>query len=202
MPRLIELMGADYPELAKSKNKICEILTLEEENFFKTLKRGGNLLFEIIKDSKKTDKKEISGENAFKLKDTYGFPLDEIMVIAKDENLEVDLNKFNDLEEEAKEKSKKARKVKSEILDTSKKIYKDLLEKFSKTEFIGYDRHTASGKILAIIKDGKLVNKIVKGDIAEIILDKTIFYAEKGGQEADFGSLEIENVGNVSVYLK
>jgi len=109
LPTLIETMGDDYQELKTSKSRIAEIITSEEESFMRTLQRGGNILNGIIEDSKK-QKNTISGDDAFKLKDTYGFPIEDILLIAKDANLKVDIKRYNILEQEAKNRSRKAHK--------------------------------------------------------------------------------------------
>jgi alanyl-tRNA synthetase len=108
LPRLVSLMGDDYPELKTAQNRIGELLTQEEESFLRTLKRGGNILSAIITDAKKRPHKEITGDEAFKLKDTYGLPIEEVMLIAKDSHLSVNLDAYQLLEEQAREKSKAA----------------------------------------------------------------------------------------------
>ena len=110
-PTLLASMS-DYSELATSQSKICEVLTLEEEQFFRTLKRGGNILTNILETSK-----HISGEDAFKLKDTYGFPIEEILLIAKDNHLDVHLEAYELLEAEAKERSRTAQTKHAEEAD-------------------------------------------------------------------------------------
>ena len=103
LPELVRFMGPDYPELVQSQSRIAEILTLEEEAFLRTLRRGGNLLNQVLEGARA--KGVIPGDEAFKLKDTYGLPLEEILLIAKDSNLAVDLARYKVLEEEAREKS-------------------------------------------------------------------------------------------------
>nr|NGX50611.1 Alanine--tRNA ligase [Chlamydiota bacterium] len=108
LPRLVELMGGDFHELKSAKNQISEILTIEEEGFLRTLKRGGNILNTIIQEAEKSSRKEISGKDAFKLKDTYGFPLEEILLIAKDSDLTVNLDAYEILDSEARDRSRRA----------------------------------------------------------------------------------------------
>ncbi len=108
LPRLVKEMGEDYPELKSAEARIAEVLTLEEENFIRTLKRGGNILSSVIDQARQSAQHQISGEEAFKLKDTYGFPLEEILLIAKDTGLEVNLDQFQILEKTAREKSRSA----------------------------------------------------------------------------------------------
>lgn len=183
MPRLIGLMGEDYPELISSKHRIEEILTIEEETFIKTLERGGTLLNKIIENTK--DK--ISGDDAFKLKDTYGFPLEEILLIAKDNHLKVDLKKYEKLEEEAKERSKKAHKT--TFQECSENFFKDFSKTHKPTHFVGYDKCSTSSKILAIVVNNNFSDEIQEGQEGMIILDTTPFYAEMGGQIGDTGTI-------------
>ena len=183
VPTLVEQMGEDYPELKVSQKRIEEILTVEEEAFFKTLKRGGNILNQIMERSKK----EISGEDAFKLKDTYGFPLEEIMLIAKDAGLEVNIEHFELLEHKAKELSKKAHVSHSQVAGENQ--YKEFVEKHGTSSFVGYEEIEAKGSIIGIVRDGTFVERLEEGQKGDIILDSTPFYAEKGGQVGDKGEL-------------
>lgn len=187
VPSLIETMGEDYPELKSAKLRIEEILTIEEENFITTLKRGGNLLQSIIQKSKD----EISAEDAFKLKDTYGFPLEEVMLIAKDAELKLDLAKINRLEEEAKEKSRQSSKQLSQQFE--KNFFSDFSQTHGATLFTGYKKLSSRSKILAIVVDGEFKDEIKEGEKGLVILDKTPFYAEKGGQIGDSGAIFSKN---------
>jgi alanyl-tRNA synthetase len=183
LPRLVEQMGEDFPELREGQARIAEILTLEEEAFIRTLTRGGQLLGQVIERSHKTAQK-ISGEDAFKLKDTYGFPLEEILLIAKDENLSVDLARYESLEEEAKEKSRKAHKTAAQSFD------QNFFSQMPKTVFEGYQKTESDAHLLGIVIDGKFVDEIHPGQEGILLLDKSPFYAEKGGQVGDTGAIE------------
>ncbi|MDN3505341.1 MAG: alanine--tRNA ligase [Rhabdochlamydiaceae bacterium] len=185
VPVLIECMGDDFPEIKNAKQRICEILTAEEESFFKTLKRGGNILNSIIEKAEK--KKEISGEDAFKLKDTYGFPLEEILLIAKDSGLTVNLEAYELLEHKAKELSKAAHKTHAQTVEDN--LFEEFVEKHGTSDFIGFETLSGEGSILGIVKDGNFVDRLDEGQKGEIILDITPFYAEKGGQVGDKGEL-------------
>lgn len=187
LPRLIDLMGSDYPELVSSQNKIAEILTLEEENFFRTLKRGGNILTQVVEKAQKTPLKQISGEDAFKLKDTYGFPLEEVLLIAKDTGLQVNLDSYQLLEEQAKEKSRAASSQTSE--QATEGLFKDFVQTHGECGFKGYDATSLDSSILAIYHNGKPVESLLEGQEAMILLKDTPFYAEKGGQVGDIGIL-------------
>ena len=188
LPRLVEMMGEDFPELKWAQPRIAEILTLEEEGFLRTLKRGGNILNQIITDAEKAGR--ISGDDAFKLKDTYGLPLEEILLLAKDVHLSVDIQKFEELEHGAKERSRGARKTADQQVEES--IYEKFLEKHGATDFLGYERLTTEALVLGIIKDGKEVTTLYTGETGAILLNQTPFYAEKGGQVGDQGSLSCE----------
>lgn len=183
-PELITTMGSDYPELIKAKDRISELLTIEEEAFLRTLKRGGNILNQIIEKSQKLNN-VISGDDAFKLKDTYGLPLEEIALIAKDSDLSVDQKRYEELEEQAKERSRKVQKQTHQI--ASENIYAEFVQKKGETQFLGYTQTEAQGKIIGIVFNGEFVDKIDSDQEALILLDSTPFYAEKGGQVGDVG---------------
>lgn len=191
LPKLIETMGPDYPELNLSQSRIAEILETEEEAFLRTLKRGGNLLNQIMERAK-SHQGQISGEDAFKLKDTYGLPFDEITLLAKDGGLVVDEVRYCALEKEARERSRSSRK------DIGQMAQESLFEPFAKeqgaTRFFGYDKTSAKGRVLALVKEGQFVDAIAEGDEAIVLLDETPFYAEMGGQVGDTGELTTSNV--------
>ncbi len=181
-PRLVALMSDDFPELKLRQNVIEEILQIEEESFFRTLQRGGNLIRDVMERSEK--EKLISGEDAFKLKDTYGFPLEEILLLAKDAHFTVDLPTYETLEEEAKMRSRQGQKKAAQLVE--KAIFEDL----KKSQFCGYDSCQESGKVVALVKEGQRVNSLSEGDEGLVILDRTPFYAEMGGQVGDTGILQ------------
>ncbi len=187
LPRLIETMGPDYRELISSQARIAEILTLEEEAFIRTLKRGGNILNNIIEQAQKSPQKQITGADAFKLKDTYGFPIEEILLIAKDTGLQVNLDIYQLLEEQAKERSRSAQAV--HIQEVEESLFKNYIETHGSCEFLGYQQTTAEGTVMALVVNGKFVDSIAEGQEGIVILDRTPFYAEKGGQISDIGIL-------------
>ncbi len=186
LPRLIQEMGDDYPELIKAQQPIMEILTLEEEAFIRTLRRGGNMLNQIMERSA-SHQKVISGDDAFKLKDTYGFPLEEIQLLAKDASLAVDIDRFQTLEQEAKERSRSSQKVVHQIAEEN--VFAEYLNEHGPTEFIGYDSLKGNAKITGIWKEGAPVQELHEGEEGMITLSKTPFYAEMGGQVGDTGTL-------------
>lgn len=187
LPRLIETMGPDYHELMTSGARIAEVLTLEEESFIRTLKRGGNILSSVIEHAQKTESKEITGEEAFKLKDTYGFPIEEILLIAKDTGLQVNLDAYQLLENQAKERSRSAQTVHAQ--EVQENLFKNYVEKHGACEFLGFEETSCEGTITGLVVDGKFVDTMKEGDEGMVILDRTVFYAEKGGQSGDTGNL-------------
>lgn len=179
VPTLGKLMPS-YQEVTDAQSRIEEILTLEEESFIRTLQRGGNLLQKVI-DTAQSEKRPILGKEAFKLKDTYGFPIEEILLIAKDQHLSIDLKEFYILEEEAKERSKKSKKAHLQTLSDT------LFSDFAKTPFVGYDTLECETKILKMIQNDQFIDSLDNEGI--LILEKTPFYAEMGGQVGDTGTI-------------
>lgn len=191
LPRLMDTMGDDYPELTKSRTRIEEILTGEEDAFFRTLKRGGNILNQIIEEAE-VNKRKITGEEAFKLKDTYGLPLDEIVLLAKDADLEVNVDRYNELEQEAKERSRRVHKTTQQV--ASENLFAAHAKDFGESKFLGYTEQSAESKVTAIVVEGQFVKQISQDEEGLIILDSTPFYAEKGGQIGDTGTLQAQGV--------
>jgi alanyl-tRNA synthetase len=185
-PTLLASMGADYPELKASQHRIIEILTIEEEAFIRTLRRGGNILNNIIEKAQGQNK-IISGDDAFKLKDTYGFPLEEIALIALDADLVVDTSRYEILEQEAKERSRSVHKTTHQI--ASENLFEDFAKIHGPTTFVGHTDFSTNGTVLALVVDGAFVNEMHAGQEGLVVLDKTPFYAEMGGQVGDQGDL-------------
>lgn len=188
LPRLVSTMGSDYPELKSAESRIAEVLSVEEEAFFRTLKRGGNILSTITTQAKKRPQKEITGEEAFKLKDTYGLPIEEILLIAKDAHLNVNLDAYSILEEKARELSRSAHVTHAQVVEDN--LYKDFLKAHPVTLFTGYQEVAGDAKIIGLLVNGTFVKAISPGQEGQIILDRTPFYAEKGGQVGDTGLIE------------
>ncbi|ANH78690.1 alanine--tRNA ligase [Candidatus Chlamydia sanziniae] len=183
VPSLADAMGEAYPELYNSLSQIQEVITVEEENFFKTLCRGNNLLQQVLKSSLTSGC--ISGENAFKLKDTYGLPIDEIILLAKDYDYHVDLDTFHQLEEQAKQLSKKNAMKSQDALEL---VYNELPVKVF-SEFIGYNDLSCDTFVEVVISEGKQVSSLKEKEAGALILKVTPFYAEKGGQIGDSGEI-------------
>ena len=185
---VIDVMKNAYPELIGNRGFIKGLVKSEEERFIKTLKRGMEIVYQIIKKAKKEGRTEITGEEVFKLYDTYGFPYDLVLDIAKDEGFTVDIAGFQKNLDIQRERARKSWKGQAKEV---KPIYLDLKNRLPATEFVGYQRYEVEdSKILAVIKDDREINGLKEGEIGEIILDKTPFYAEKGGQVGDTGIIE------------
>lgn len=170
---VVENYGEAYPDLVKNKEKIKDTIRKEEERFNKTLDRGYKLLEEFI-----TEKKDIDGESAFKLYDTYGFPLELTKEIAEENNLKVDEDGYKVAMQEQKDRAKAAT---AKISVTGDMKYAELERQVGSTEFVGYTENTSTSKILGFIEGDGFV---------DVVLDKTPFYAECGGQVGDSGIIE------------
>lgn len=182
---LIAIMGGHYKELVENKNFVKEQLTLEEDRFFKTIDLGMSLFNEELANTKEV----FSGETAFKLYDTYGFPLDLTEDMLRDRDLKVDLAKFDELMSAQKTKAKAAWKGSGDA--SNEGDFKQLIEKYGINEFVGYDNVTYKSKIVALLDENfKEVTTLNKNSTGWIMLDKTPFYATSGGQSGDVGALE------------
>lgn len=185
VPTLVAAMGEDYPELTASFERIISLLTQEEEQFFRTLSRGGKLMQGVIEKSTASSSKRISGKDAFLLYDTYGFPQDEILLIAKDHGLSVDLEELELLCREAKERSRSARgSVGQQVQST---LFEKHLEEHPPSTYIGDRILEGEGTITAIFCNGVSVDRARIGDVVDVIIDRSYFYPEKGGQVGDIG---------------
>lgn len=170
-----------YPELREKEEFITKLVKVEEENFSKNIEQGMTLLNNIMDN---LDSETFSGEDAFKLSDTYGFPIDLTKEILADRGFKVDEDRFSQLLAEQKKRARSARKnagADAWISDTTD------LSDISKTEFLGYTNYSNEAKLLAVVKNGERVNAAYEGDEVILILDKTSFYAESGGQVGDTG---------------
>ena len=185
-----ESKGA-YPELEEKKEYIKKVISIEEDRFELTINQGleilGSLTDSLIAEGKKT----LSGEDAFKLYDTYGFPIDLTLEILSEKGLDVDEDAFNDEMNKQRERARAGRNV-GEDAAWSENVYAQL-DKSIVTEFVGYDNAEVDALVKAIVSNGEIVDSITSGDEASIICDKTVFYAESGGQEGDIGIISSDN---------
>lgn len=187
---LVKVVGSDSHELILAKDQIAKILTIEEEGFFRTLHRGGNILHTIIERGRKGGHKEISGEDAFKLKDTYGFPIEEIVLIAKDCDLTLNLDTYKLLEKQARNRSRQSKSTEQYEVKTA--LFETFTTHHGSCEFVGYNETKIEASIKGIFIEGEYVDLMESGQEGCIILDSTPFYAEKGGQVGDTGTLSHE----------
>ncbi|RXJ91235.1 alanine--tRNA ligase [Arcobacter sp. CECT 8983] len=182
---LCDIMGSHYSELVEQKDYVKEQLTLEEERFFKTIESGMTLFNEELVNTKEM----FSGEIAFKLYDEKGFPLDLTQDMLREKNLDVDVEKFDELMAEQKAKAKASWKGSGDA--ESSGDFKTLIEKYGVNEFVGYDNTAYKSTIVAILDENfKEVSSLQKGASGWVMLDKTPFYATSGGQNGDIGALE------------
>ncbi|MCO6561151.1 MAG: alanine--tRNA ligase, partial [Gilliamella sp.] len=180
---LIDVMGSAAVELENNRKLVEDALKIEEEQFLKTLERGLSLLDQELA---KITGKVLPGDIAFKLYDTYGFPLDLTADVCREKNITIDEDGFNQCMEEQR---KRARESSSFNVD-----YSNVIKLDDKTEFLGYQTTESSGKVIAIFKNGQKVENINAGDEAIVVLDKTPFYGESGGQIGDKGLLTAANL--------
>lgn len=179
---VIDSYKVEYDELVKNKDKIISVIEKEEENFQKTIDSGLDILNEYIKDLKDNNKDTLNGEDAFKLYDTYGFPLDLTKEILTENNLKVDTEAFDEHMENQRNLARNARKS-----DAGWSLESINVDEFDETEFIGYDNLEVNANIIGLFDNKEKVNFISEGHKGIIISDKTSFYAEGGGQVADTG---------------
>ena len=188
----IAAMGPQYPELVSDKNRILSVSVSEEESFLQTLKSGTQIFDLASVALKKSNATVLPGDEVFKLHDTYGFPFDLTLEMAREEGLEVDEDGFRRLMKEQKDRAKAdAKAKKSGHTDVS--VYKTIADKSGKSEFIGYSHQSSESKLIGIVVDGIGVASASEGDDVEIVLNRTPFYAEGGGQLADGGRITLSN---------
>ncbi len=185
VPALVAEMGAAYPELNRAQALITETLRLEEIRFRETLVRGLKLLDEATGTFKSGDK--LAGETAFKLYDTYGFPLDLTEDALRARGIGVDTDGFTAAMQKQKAEARKAWAGSGEAADD--KIWFELRDELGATEFLGYDAEEAEGNIVAMLKDGARVKSAKTGDTVLLLTNQTPFYAESGGQVGDQGAI-------------
>jgi len=189
LPALIQQMGRAYPELVRAEALTSETLKLEETRFRKTLERGLSLLNDATSDLHKGD--SLDGETAFKLYDTYGFPLDLTQDALRARGIGVDISSFTDAMERQKAEARSHWTGSGD--KATETIWFELKEKNGATEFLGYDTETAEGVIQAIVRDGVAVDSASAGDKVQIIVNQTPFYGESGGQMGDTGVISGDN---------
>ena len=193
--RVIEVSGEAYPELLEKKDYIQKIITVEEEKFASTIDQGEAIISEYVQELKASGKTVLDGEKAFKLYDTYGFPLELTEEILAENGMTADTDGFNDNMNRQKEQGRKGRK------NTEAEAWKENknLQGLEETVFTGYDRLQDNAEIIALAGEDGACNEAVEGQDISIFLNKTPFYAEGGGQVSDKGILSTKN-GKAQVY--
>ena len=188
----IAAMGPQYPELVTGAERILAVAHAEEESFAQTLKSGTSIFDLAANESKNAKQKSLSADTVFKLHDTYGFPFDLTLEMAREKGLEVDEAGFRKLMTQQRDRAKAdAKAKKSGHTDLSE--YRSIVDKYGLSKFIGYEETVAESKLTGILVDGKIVFEAEAGSEIELVLDRTPFYAEGGGQLADGGEIKLAN---------
>lgn len=184
---VINIMKESYPELLETREQVTRIVLSEEERFQRTIDYGLSMLEEITEKLKKNNTATISGEDIFKLYDTYGFPVDLLQEIALEKSLNLDLSGFEKFMAGQKEKARQSwtGAEKANI----NPIYSEIKKDCGEQKFLGYEKIKLNAKVIAIVSEGKKINGLGKGKTGEVFLDQTPFYAEQGGQAGDTGKL-------------
>ena len=183
LPALVQQMGRAYPELVRAESMISETLKLEETRFRNTLARGLSLLSDATSNLNSGD--SLDGETAFKLYDTYGFPLDLTQDALRVRGIGVDIGSFTDAMERQKAEARSHWAGSGD--KATENVWFELKEKFGATEFLGYDTETAEGVVQAVVRDGKVIDSASAGETVQITVNQTPFYGESGGQMGDTG---------------
>ncbi len=188
VPALVRQMGGAYPELVRAQSLIEETLKLEETKFGQTLDRGMRLLDDEL--SQLQPGANLPGAAAFKLYDTYGFPLDLTQDALREKGLAVDVDGFDTAMAEQKAKARASWSGSGDAKDA--KIWFELADEHGATEFLGYDTQVAEGAIKALVRDGAAIASAAAGETVQIVVNQTPFYAESGGQVGDSGVISTE----------
>ena len=179
-----------YPELREKQSYITKVVKTEEENFAKTIDAGMKIFGDLLAEHKANGETVFSGADAFKLYDTYGFPVDLTIEMCADEGMTVDEAEFKKLMEEQRVRARKAREALGDLGWAGQEFGKEVPE----TEFVGYDRTESEGTVVALVAEGEICGEVNEGMDAIVVLDRTPMYAEMGGQVADQGVMTADGV--------
>ena len=179
-----------YPELREKQSYITKVIKTEEENFAKTIDAGMKIFGDLLAEHKANGETVFSGADAFKLYDTYGFPVDLTIEMCADEGMTVDEAEFKKLMEEQRVRARKAREALGDLGWAGQEFGKEVPE----TEFVGYDRTESEGTVVALVAEGEICGEVNEGMDAVVVLDRTPMYAEMGGQVADQGVMTADGV--------
>ena len=183
---VIQENGHHYTELKERRDYIVRVVRVEEENFAKTIDGGLKIFREMLEGHRAKGEKTFSGADAFKLYDTYGFPIDLTQEMVEEAGMSVDKEAFDQLMQEQKARAREARKALGDLGWAGVEFGKDIPE----TQFVGYEKLVTDGKLLAIVAEEELRDEVVAGTDAILVLDQTTMYAEMGGQVGDHGMIE------------
>ncbi|WP_448587678.1 alanine--tRNA ligase [Thermocrinis sp.] len=184
---VVDIMKTAYPELVQTKGYVKGLIKAEEERFINTLRNGMPMVEEFIEKALEEGRRHLTGEEVFKAYDTYGFPIDLLEDIAKEKGLSLDMEGFEKEMNFQRERARQSFKIETKEI---KPVYQHLRNIGRVSKFIGYESTVSQSKVIAIVKDGELVSELREGEKGEVFLDITPFYAERGGQVGDMGSLE------------
>ena len=195
----IDAMVAQYPELESSRERINSVLAGEEAAFLQTLRTGTQIFDTAVSGVKKSGAAVLSGEQAFSLHDTYGFPIDLTMEMAAEQGLSVDREGFTTLMQQQRERAKADAKARKTGL-TTVKVYSDVMERAGATVFTGYGETDTEAVVNALLRDGVEVSSATPGEHVDIVLSRTPFYAEGGGQLGDHGRIVLADGAVAEVF--
>jgi alanyl-tRNA synthetase len=180
-----------YPELESKKEFILNVLTQEESKFNKTIDQGLGILADMQAEMESANQKVLSGENAFKLYDTYGFPIDLTKEILEEKGFAIDEEAFQSAMQEQKDKARKARKV-TNYMGADVTVYESINPNITST-FVGYDKLTHESKVMVLTTESEIAEALIDGEIGTVIVEETPFYATMGGQNADTGIVQTKD---------
>jgi len=190
VPAVVEALGDQYPEIVQRQEYIQTTLRYEEERFRHTVQAGLARLEEMLADPDTQQTKQLSGERVFMLYDTYGFPLELTREIAAERGISVDLEGFEQALDVQRRRAREASGISEKLFVQTGAALAELAQRTSPTEFIGYDHLEGEAQVVGLVRDGDLIPEAHAGDTVEIVLNRTPFYAEAGGQVGDTGVLE------------
>ncbi|MCF7875482.1 alanine--tRNA ligase [Candidatus Bipolaricaulota bacterium] len=180
LPPIMDTMGETYPELVERRDLIENVIEHEEGSYRNTLNEGEQLFYRLASDLQENNQSEIPGKDAFRLYDTHGLPLTFLEELAEEEDLAIDMEGFEQEMEQQRKRSRSEQEDRGELHEVV-----DVPE----TEFLGYEKDRAEARVIALIKDGEKINRLEEGDEGILVLDRTPFYAEAGGQVSDVGRI-------------
>ena len=197
MNTIMDTMSPSFPEIAENRDRILRVAVAEERAFSKTLESGTHRFDEAAETLRSSGAALLTGEQAFELHDTYGFPIDLTVEMAREAGLDVDMDAFNAAMQEQRDRAKADNQAKKHG-NRDESLYREWVDD-SPTEFVGYDQLSHDARVIGLVRGGKKVTEVAHGDEVEVILDVTPMYAEAGGQMADRGRLVMgETVLNVT----